>query len=79
MSACSKQREDVIGQQSWRRSTACFQCALNYASLSFHQPHTGRQIKDASAEAPVVRVGKINLQLEDLSPEALLKLTPDAE
>lgn len=52
-SACeclSKWRMDVIGQPSQRGSTACFQRALNYASLSFHQPHTGRQIKDASAE-----------------------------
>lgn len=47
---CSKWRMDVIGQPSQRRSAACFQRALNYASLSFHQPHTGRQIKDASTE-----------------------------
>lgn len=50
VNVCSKWRMDVIGQPSQRGSTACFQRALNYASLSFHQPHTGRQIKDASAE-----------------------------
>lgn len=49
-SVCSKWRMDVIGQPSHRGSTACFHRALNYASLSFHQPHTGRQIKNASAE-----------------------------
>lgn len=47
---CSKWRMDVIGQPSHRGSTACFHRALNYASLSFHQPHTGRQIKNASTE-----------------------------
>lgn len=39
----------MIGQPSQRGSTACFHRTLNYESLSFHQPHTGRQIKNASA------------------------------
>lgn len=63
--ACSKWRMDVIGQPSQRGSTACFQRALNYASLSFLQPHTGRQIKDASAE---VLPSQLSPSWEDKSP-----------
>lgn len=54
----SKWRMDVIGQPRRRGSAACFHCALNYASLSFHQPHTGRQIKNTSAEVLPSRLSR---------------------
>lgn len=54
----SKWRMDVIGQLRQSGSAACFHRALNYASLSFHQPHTGWQIKNASVEVLPSRLSR---------------------
>lgn len=49
----------MIGQPRRREGAQrVFHRALNYASLSFHQPHTGRQIKDASAEVLPSRLSR---------------------
>lgn len=77
-----KRRVDVIGQPSQRRSTACFQRALNYASLSFHQAHAGRQIKRTHpprcSPARCHGAGKINLSARIFVTRSTTQLKSDA-